>query len=76
MDISELELLAAIRKVLSGAGPEVVVGVGDDAAVLEGGTGQLVITTDALVEGSHFFRPATSVGWMSAGTVKNMPPPA
>ena len=60
MDISEQELLAAIRKVLSGAGPEVVVGVGDDAAVLEGGTGQLVITTDALVEGSHFFRPATS----------------
>ncbi len=60
MDISEQELLVAIRKVLSGAGPEVVVGVGDDAAVLEGGTGQLVITTDALVEGSHFFRPATS----------------
>ncbi|MDP9329810.1 MAG: thiamine-phosphate kinase [Actinomycetota bacterium] len=60
MDVSEEELLAAIQKVLSGSGPEVVVGVGDDAAVLIPGTGQLVITTDAMVEGSHFARSTTS----------------
>jgi thiamine-monophosphate kinase len=60
MDVSEEELLAAIQKVLSGSGPEVVVGVGDDAAVLAPGTGQLVITTDAMVEGSHFARSTTS----------------
>ncbi len=60
MDISELELLAAIRKVLSGAGPEVRVGVGDDAAVVAPGAGDLVLTTDALVEGSHFIRGLTS----------------
>lgn len=54
MDVSEDALLAAIRKVLSGAGPDVVVGVGDDAAVVAPGTGELVLTTDALVEGSHF----------------------
>jgi thiamine-monophosphate kinase len=54
MDISEDALLVAIRKVLSGAGPEVRVGVGDDAAVVAPGTGDLVLTTDALVEGSHF----------------------
>jgi thiamine-monophosphate kinase len=60
MDVSEEELLAAIHKVLSGSGPEVVVGVGDDAAVLAAGTGQLVITTDAMVEGSHFARATTS----------------
>lgn len=54
MDITEDALLAAIRKVLSGAGPEVRVGVGDDAAVVAPGTGDLVLTTDALVQGSHF----------------------
>lgn len=60
MDATEQELLAAIRKVLSGAGSEVVVGVGDDAAVLRAGTGELVITTDALVEHVHFARGVTS----------------
>ena len=60
MDITEEELLAAIAKVLSGAGPEVVVGVGDDAAVLSPTAGQLVITTDAMVEGTHFRRSTTS----------------
>ena len=37
MDVSEQELLAAIRRVLSGAAPDVVVGVGDDAAVVASG---------------------------------------
>jgi thiamine-monophosphate kinase len=60
VDISEQDLQAAIGKVLSGAGPEVVVGVGDDAAVVEAGAGHLVITTDVLVEGSHFQRANTS----------------
>ena len=56
MDRSEDELLEAIRRVLSGAGPEVRVSVGDDAAVLAPTTGELVITTDALVENVHFIR--------------------
>ena len=54
MDLSEEDLLSAIARVLSGAGPEVVVGVGDDAAVVASGAGQLVLTTDAMVEGTHF----------------------
>ncbi len=54
MDLSEDELLAAVRKVLSGTGPDVVIGPGDDAAVVVPGTGQLVLSTDALVEGTHF----------------------
>jgi thiamine-monophosphate kinase len=53
-------LLSAISRVLSGAGPEVVVGVGDDAAVVESGAGQLVLTTDAMVEGTHFSLGTTS----------------
>ncbi len=60
MDISEDALLAAIRKVLSGPGPEVRVGVGDDAAVVSPGSGDLVLTTDALVEGSHFALATTT----------------
>jgi thiamine-monophosphate kinase len=54
MDLSEEELLEAIRRVLSGAGTEVRVGVGDDAAVLAPTGGELVITTDMLVEDVHF----------------------
>jgi thiamine-monophosphate kinase len=54
MDVTEDQLLAAIHRVLSGAGPEVVVGPGDDAAVVRPGSGELVLTTDAMVEGVHF----------------------
>ena len=56
MDISEDELITAIGRVLSGSGPDVLVPVGDDAAVVRGGAGDLVLTTDALVEGTHFDR--------------------
>ena len=56
MDISEDELITAIGRVLSGTGPDVLVPVGDDAAVVRGGAGDLVLTTDALVEGTHFDR--------------------
>jgi thiamine-monophosphate kinase len=59
MDLTEETLLAAIRRVLSGAGPEVRVGIGDDAAVLAPTGGELVITTDALVEDVHFVRAPT-----------------
>ena len=59
MDLTEEALLEAIRRVLSGAGPEVRVGVGDDAAVLAPTGGELVVTTDLLVEGVHFMRHRT-----------------
>jgi thiamine-monophosphate kinase len=54
MDVTEDELLAAINRVLSGTGPEVVVGPGDDAAIVRPGSGELVLTTDSMVEGVHF----------------------
>lgn len=60
MELSEDQLIDAIRRVLSGAGPDVVVGPGDDAAVVSPGSGQLVLTTDALVEGVHFVRDTTT----------------
>jgi thiamine-monophosphate kinase len=60
MDLTEDQLLAAIRRVLSGAGPEVIVGPGDDAAVVRSGAGELVLTTDAMVEGVHFRNELTT----------------
>jgi thiamine-monophosphate kinase len=54
LDVTEEELLEAIRRALSGPSDTVRVGVGDDAAVVAPGAGELVLTTDALVEGTHF----------------------
>jgi thiamine-monophosphate kinase len=54
MELTEDQLIAAVTKVLSGDAPGVLVGVGDDAAVVEAGRGSMVVTTDMLVEGVHF----------------------
>jgi thiamine-monophosphate kinase len=54
MDVTERELLQAIRRLLDEQAEDVVVGVGDDAAIVRGGSGDLVLTTDGLVEGRHF----------------------
>lgn len=51
---TEDELVRAIKKLLSGEEPGVVVGVGDDAAVVEPGGHEQVVTVDTLVEGVHF----------------------
>lgn len=45
---------------------QVDVGIGDDAALLRVGAGQqLVVSTDMLVAGTHFFQdtPAVDIGW-------------
>jgi thiamine-monophosphate kinase len=60
MDLSEDELIAAIGRVLSGSGPEVLLGPGDDAAVVRPGSGELVLTTDAMVDGVHFLTDQTT----------------
>jgi thiamine-monophosphate kinase len=49
--LPEDEAIAAIGRAVGGAGPGVIVGIGDDAAVLANG---LVISTDMLVDGVHF----------------------
>jgi thiamine-monophosphate kinase len=65
-DLSESELIARIQSRLPAPPSWVVVGIGDDAAVVEPERNRLeVLTTDALVEGVHFerrFTPAAAIG--------------
>ena len=62
----ELDLVAWIRRRVPPPPPDVVVGIGDDAAVLQPPRGEwLVQTTDTLVDGVHFDRalcPPTAIG--------------
>ncbi len=69
MDLREDELLEAIRRVLSGTGPEVIVGPGDDAAVVAPTVGEQVLTTDALVEGTHFDLSSSSARDLGAKAI-------
>jgi thiamine-monophosphate kinase len=65
--IGERDLIAEIRARVPAAPPWLVVGIGDDAAVVKPERGALeILTTDALVEGIHFdrrFSTARDIGW-------------
>ena len=69
MDLSEDQLIEAVARLLSGSEPGVVVGPGDDAAVVDQGAGQLVLTTDLLAEGVHFERGAISARDLGAKAI-------
>lgn len=48
--------------------PEKVLGIGDDCAILPSGEGELLYSTDMLLEGVHFLRDSASpedIGWKS-----------
>ena len=70
MKVSDLGEFGLIRRLASaiGAGPEeLIVGVGDDAAVWRLGDRAVIATTDTLVEGVHFLAdaPWRDIGWKS-----------
>ncbi|MGH3367899.1 MAG: thiamine-phosphate kinase [Nocardioidaceae bacterium] len=52
-ELGEFALIDAIQPVFRQGG-DVVVGPGDDSAVLRVGSGQVVVSTDLLVENNHF----------------------
>lgn len=61
----ELELLARIRQRLGDDGRDVLVGIGDDAAVLAPSSDSSVLTVDVAVDGVHFRRELAS--WHDIG---------
>jgi thiamine-monophosphate kinase len=65
-DVSERELVARIQQRLPPTPPWVLVGIGDDAAVVEPERNRVeVLTVDAVVEGVHFdraFVPPDAIG--------------
>lgn len=63
--LGEFELIERLRSIVPGTGTGVVVGIGDDAAVLRPGA-TLLATCDIQVEGVHFTRELCTpadVGW-------------
>lgn len=63
-DIGEFGLIDRIRARQREYDEDVVVGIGDDCAVLRRGNILEVITTDCLVEGTHY-----QPGWLSMGDI-------
>ncbi|MEM1044323.1 MAG: thiamine-phosphate kinase [Bacteroidota bacterium] len=69
--VGEFGLIERLRDAL-GAAPadDLVVGIGDDAAVMRIGNGRVqVVTTDTLVEGVHFDRSFMSMGLLGAKAI-------
>src|SRR5215212_3564334 len=62
-DVGEFALIAELAGLFP-QGEHVLVGPGDDAAVLRVRTGHVVVSTDLLVEGRHFRRD-----WASAADI-------
>ena len=53
MGISEEQVIAVLAEVFSSQDPRVILGIGDDAALVHGAQ-QQILTTDIAVEGIHF----------------------
>ena len=72
MDIKELGefgLISRLTKDIKPQNPSTLKGIGDDAAVLDFGQEQTLVTTDILLEGVHFnleYVPLKHLGYKAA----------
>lgn len=53
-ELGEFGLIQRIQSILGPSSPNILVGLGDDAAVVPPGLSPLVVTTDAMIDGIHF----------------------
>ena len=64
-ELGEFGFIGRVARLVGAASPPVVVGIGDDAAVLKlAGDEHLLVTTDVLVEDVHFRRQ-----WLTAAQI-------
>ncbi len=64
-EVGEFALIERLRRLVPVTGPGVVIGIGDDAAVVQV-SGQVLATCDVQVEGVHFTRDLSmppDIGW-------------
>lgn len=62
--IGEFGFINRLKKTLPPIGKNVIVGIGDDAAVLKIGRKYLLVTCDCLVEGVHFLADKTPFSYL------------
>ncbi len=66
-DLGEFGLIDRLGRIIQKSSDNIILGMGDDAAVLNIGSNRFsVLTTDAMVEGVHFdlkYTPLESLGW-------------
>ena len=60
-ELGERGLIARLRGRLPPPGPDILVGIGDDAAAVAWGGETLLLTTDTLLEGVHFRRSTATL---------------
>ena len=60
-ELGERGLIARLRDRLPPPGPDILVGIGDDAAAVRWGGETLLLTTDTLLEGVHFRRSTATL---------------
>jgi thiamine-monophosphate kinase len=67
-EIGEFGLIGRIREMAHCTNKSTILGIGDDAAVIDNGNDYLIFSTDALVEGVHFdlgYVPLRHLGYKS-----------